>query len=337
MISVKDYPCEIWVNVFEFLLEADLRRLSTTCRYFNEIANSFFKNTLLPYHIDKVGTILDKNVIYFSKITKFFEPKLNYFEITGTNPRVLVNLNETLTFDIEFDYYIYDTLSGTYKRTLKNFISKRFKYPKLKSFKPYCIKIINTIDCKLKFTHKHDNVYYVDGCSLEEIHSASQRPCSECYFKEYLDHCSEKLLKMAKTDFRQNYSLFPIPSVTETISPVSRRLIIDRLFRAPSVRISLMGKRCDVPLVSDSKMITSIPQFVRSNGTSTIKPHPNQQKLAKLRDEIKSNNRYEMKHLRNMNQMNKSKLLVCKQSQRNQILPNASSASSVSKFNKNHR
>lgn len=159
-------PTEIVVRLFDYLPESDKRKLSVTCLLFCEIFHGFC--TLLPFKVE-----LDRFDGFCQQMfqlrafwgEEYFTANQKYFDIFGPDPSILVTVNNSHTFPIAFRE----------KPSSDNTL-----HPNLNSIRKFKIKIVSTHNCKLKFTNFHSTIYYVDGCSLSDIHSALHEPCKLC-------------------------------------------------------------------------------------------------------------------------------------------------------------
>jgi hypothetical protein len=167
-ISVTDYPIDIWYQILLFVEEADRRKVSVCCSFFNSIFQtfpSFFKAPFdlwihcdLSYPIPIFSTLNrflsydnDNNEIIWYGNNYNIDQKL--FKQTGPQPCIVVSTdkgNHIVNFDDEFKIHC------TSKTTTKITIEKMF-------------------DCKLWFNRKYEGVYYVPGCSFKELDFAKKK------------------------------------------------------------------------------------------------------------------------------------------------------------------
>lgn len=292
-MNSNECPCEIWVQILELLLESDRRKLSVTCWNFNNIYRSFFRDKILSHNfiVDDDDCIFDRLIVYWSHYSGFFVINRKFFDFLGPSPEVVVNLNNTLTFSIEFEP------------------KHHSKYPDLTSFSPFSLKIVQTKNCRLKFTHYHQHVYHVEGCSIDEIHSLNERPCFQCDTLGAIQYDLQELSKIQR-EVRKNPQM-----------GISGR-----------VRYNIMGKRCETPTISTTPLINWVPPSALKveryePSTPIIKAHPNQSELNKLKNEINCLKKMQNDIERQLQKVN----LVSKYSMKNQCSNN------VSKFNKKHR
>lgn len=155
-------PNEILVSFFEFLSEADKRKLSVTCSLFNQIYRQFC--TLLPYqvHLEKYDFSNFRILGWSSWLDfQFFEANIKFFDIFGPKPLIFVKVNDdAVNYPVLFECQLRDMWGKNELPT----------YPDLSDFKTVKVKIVKTHNCRLKFTDYHSGILHVDGCSLSEIH-----------------------------------------------------------------------------------------------------------------------------------------------------------------------
>jgi hypothetical protein len=212
-------PNEIFVRFFEFLSESDKRKLSLTCSWLNNIYQKFC--TLLPHQVQlQKLDFSDFRILGWSCWLKFqfFEANEKFFDILGPKPVILVKVNDDpLNYPVYFPRDLinltreqYDTKDAVYK------------YPDFSSCQNVNVKIVKTHNCRLKFTHYHSQMYYVDGCTLSEIHSRQKYPCFRCHTFEAID-----------SRFNTSWFFPRSPTITKN----------DNYLMGRRVRYSLMGKR----------------------------------------------------------------------------------------------
>lgn len=180
MDGLPGLPNEIVVMMFGFLSEADKRKLSVCSSLFCDIYQRFCSLLPLKVEISRIDFGDDKIINWQSWFKfEYFDANEKFFDILGTNPSILINVNNSLTLSILF------------KKDILQFDSS-YRFPNLSLFDDFNITILETHDCKLKFTSTHSGVYYVDGCDLNEIHSIQKKPCVQCQKKqEYEQHCKK--------------------------------------------------------------------------------------------------------------------------------------------------
>lgn len=204
--SIFDCPFDVWCMIFNMLTEADKRKMCVTCWFFFDLCESLVKKGLchlLPFQVDDVESILDNKIVYKCPIFDFFVANEKFFKITGNSPKLLVNLNDTQTFEIPFD------------NNFSNTLFKKKSFPNnLDTVRPFSVKILKCYDCVLLYTHCHSRVYYVDGCTTEDIHSVMKFPCIKCFpfdtsrLKDILLRNDNLLFKMRKNAKKQDQYRF---------------------------------------------------------------------------------------------------------------------------------
>ena len=292
-----EQPCEILVKICEFLSECDRRKCAVTCLHFCNIYQSFFRDNFLPqmFEVNDDDVNFDRMIIRWSYNYGFFVVNDKFFEVLGPSAEILVNLNNTLTFSIPFK-------------------QKNHYYPNLQSFSPFSFKIIQTQDCRLKFTHYHCHIYHVEGCPIEEIHSLNAKPCFECHFVDaFIYNLNPRNFSIRKL---LNQNAYPhIALMGKRCEPVK---ITQPLINRTPPHIALMGKRCEPSIVSPHST---------SSGNGYTSPHPNQSLLKKLKNEIKLSKNESNQSGRQFQRM----IFVSKYLQKNQ------NVNKSQKFNKNYR
>jgi hypothetical protein len=194
---MDELPNEILVILFEFLSEADKRKLSVCSLLFCELYRKFF--TLLPYKLEtsRGEFSCDKIIRWKSWFGfEYFQANEKFFDFLGPYPSLLINLNDSINLTIEF------------KKDIVNFDTS-YHFPKLDQFSDFKITIIETHNCKLKFTQTHSDTYFVDGCSLDELHSIQKEPCVMCKNKREAERRYWKTKELRIHNYRiQNDSIY---------------------------------------------------------------------------------------------------------------------------------
>lgn len=170
-INIYDYPVEIWYHILSFVEEADKRKVSLTCSYFNKIYQNCEPLVKLPLELRlieryclPIGIIRPEYPYYYNGVMNygFCSIDANYFKITGPDPHVVI-----LLYDIEEKVSLSVVSKTKFKDLLQNEI----------------IIVKELIDCKFWYTKKFEGVYYVPGCNFREIDFAKKKTRSS--FEEH--------------------------------------------------------------------------------------------------------------------------------------------------------
>lgn len=173
-ISITDYPIDVWYQIFLFVEEADRRKMSVCCSYFNQIFKllpSFVKTPIdLWIHYD-----LSYPIHIFSTLNRFltFENEEiiwhgnNYniderlFKKTGPEPRLVIVTDkgkQIVKFGKELQIHCTNTA-------------------------PIKVTIKKMVDCQLWYNQEYERVYYVPGCSFKELDFVKKKNCD--YISKY--------------------------------------------------------------------------------------------------------------------------------------------------------
>lgn len=164
-ISITDYPIEVWYQIFLFVEEADRRKMSVCCSYFNQIFKllpPFVKTPIdLWIHYD-----LSYPIHIFTTLHRFLSDDENeefiwygndypidesLFKRTGPDPCLVVAINQ--------------------EKQIVKFDKALIVHGKI----PVLITIEKMIDCQLWFDREYEGVNYVPGCSFRELDFVKQK------------------------------------------------------------------------------------------------------------------------------------------------------------------
>lgn len=173
-ILVTDYPLEVWINILSFVEEADRRKMSVSCSYFNALFRKYFipfiklpleliiyKKWCSPIEIFRHYNNFTHFGDFFQLHTKMWNMDQNLFKITGPNPHFIYEVKD-VEYRLDFD----QNKSGGLN---------------LSSLEPFTLIIKKMVNCVLWYTKFYEGVYYVPGCSFMEIDFAKVKKISFCH------------------------------------------------------------------------------------------------------------------------------------------------------------
>jgi hypothetical protein len=173
--TITDYPFDIWYQILLFVEEADRRKTSVCCSFFNQIFQTFPSFVKTPFDL-WIHCDLSYPIPIFSTLNRFlsydnseiiwhgnnYNIDQKLFKQTGPKPYLVVSTDkgkQIVKFDDQLK--IHCTNESVKKITIEKMV-----------------------DCELWFNRKYEGVYYVPGCSFKELDFAKKKkdhPIFDCY------------------------------------------------------------------------------------------------------------------------------------------------------------